>query len=178
MLRVLTIIFLLFTCLAPKAQALFLLDDDLYGRPGRNVVSAAHIADGTAVNISWGIWPNANLYLVFATGAGLGWKQRLLAESEHLPFSWDISLENTSLRNWHTSAYGTSLWKALGAHSSFFLKYERVENTTLWPGLSELKNTGIYSAGFTIGLSQNSKILVQAGGGPAPFGCLGYNILL
>ncbi|MBU0580698.1 MAG: hypothetical protein KKA19_05945 [Candidatus Margulisbacteria bacterium] len=164
--------------LAQNAQALFLIENDDFKRPAKSVLTTAQVAGGTALNISWGIWEYSNLYIIFGTGAGLGWKQRILAENVYLPFSWDISLEHTSLKHYHTTAYGTSLWKRINDKLSIFIKYESVENKDQWPGLPDLEYNSIASGGFVLRIWQNTNLLLQGNGGPNPFGTLGFHVLL
>lgn len=161
-----------------SAHALFLIENDDFKRPGRSSLTTAQVAGGNAINISFGIWEYSNLYVVFGSGAGLGWKQRLIQESAYTPFSWDLSAENTSYKYQHTTAYGTTLWKKLNYHINLFIKYESVENTDLWPGIPELGFHSITSLGCTLHILRNTKILLQGSNNPNLFGTVGVHVLL
>jgi len=160
------------------ANALFLLDNDDMKRPGRSGVSFGQVAGGTAINIHWGIWDHTNLYFVTGTGAGLGAKQRLLQENTYWPFSLDVTLETTSLKNWHTSAYGLGIHKKVADEVSTYIKVEATDNNAEWPGLEELKDQAITSIGINWRVWRDMWLILGAGDRPAPFGTAAVYILL
>lgn len=176
--KILVVVLFINFFLTIPAQALFLIQNNDLRRPGKSVLSAAQVAGGTAVNISWGVWEYSNLYIVFGTGAGLAWKQRLLQETNYFPFSWDISAETTSLRGRHTTAYGSSLWKRINPDLALFVKYEQIDSLDKWPGLPHLGYNNITSGGFAWRIWQNSTIVLQGIGNPDPFATFGFHILL
>ncbi|MFC1516957.1 hypothetical protein ACFL5G_00190 [Candidatus Margulisiibacteriota bacterium] len=167
-----------FLLLNAAAHALFLLENNDFKRSGRSILSAGQLAQGTVINLSWGIWERSNLYIIVGTGGGLGWKQRLLSESAYLPFSWDLSAETTSLKFYHTTAYGTSLWKELNDDLEIFVKFEQIESLDQWPGLPALGYNSITSIGLTWGLWKNSFLTIQGSSNPNNFGTIAFHVLL
>lgn len=175
--KVLTLIacLLLFTF---PAHALFLLENDDVKRPGRSGVAFGQVAGGTALNIHWGIWENTNLYFITGTGLGLGVKQRLIQENTYWPLSLDVTAETTSLKNWHTSAYGLGLRKKLGDDVSSYLKVEAIDNNADWPGFNGLQDQAIVSIGIDWKIWRDMWIILAASDRPETFGTAAVYILL
>ena len=172
---VLTCVLLLITL---PAHALFQLENDDTRRPGRSGLGFGQVAGGTAINISWGIGEYTNLYFVTGPGAGLGLKQRLLQENVNMPLSLDLTAETTSLKNWHTSAYGCVVRKKIGDDVSGFLKFEAIDNNADWSGLEGLTQRSISSAGIDWKLWQDTALLLQISDRPDTFGTASLFILL
>jgi hypothetical protein len=164
--------------LSSFAHALFLLENDDCKRPGRGAVSFGQVAGGTAVNISWGIWESSNLYFIVGSGAGLGWKQRLIQENVYWPFSFELTAETVSLKNWHTSAYGAALRKKILEDVSVFLKVEATDNNADWTGLEGLKDQSISSLGLNWKLWRDTSLILEISDRPETFGTAGVFILL
>lgn len=172
-----SIIIILF-CFSIPAQALFIIETNDIPRPGRSGVAMAQVAAGTAINISWGIWERSNMYFVVGSGAGLGWKQRLLQEGPEMPLSLDLTAETVSWRDWHTTMYGVDLRKQLLDDLNGFIRLEAGDNNADWPSLKDLTTQSIFTYGLNWKVWQDINLLLSASNGPEMFGTFGLNILL
>ncbi len=164
--------------LSYSAQALFLIENNDCRRPGRAAVSAAQVAGGTVVNMSWGVWDYTNIYMIVGPGAGLGLKQRLINENQYWPCSLELTLESTSLKMWHTAAYGVAVRKNILDDVEIFIKGESVDNRADWTGLEQLQQASLVQVGTSWKFWHGASLVLQACSTPDLFGTFGINIIL